>query len=72
MAENWSAEELEGSVVTYLEMRQKDFDGTQYAKKAYYRELSSRFGSPEPILWNKVHAQLSNLLIDKDKSTSTK
>ena len=47
MAENWSTAELEASVVAYLEMRQNDFDGTPYSKKAYYRELSSRFGRTE-------------------------
>ena len=47
MAENWSTEELEASVVAYLEMRQNDFDQTPYSKKAYYRQLSSRFGRTE-------------------------
>ena len=47
MAENWSTEELEASVVAYLEMRKNDFDQTPYSKKAYYRQLSSRFRRTE-------------------------
>ncbi|MGB0572690.1 MAG: HNH endonuclease [Alphaproteobacteria bacterium] len=47
MADNWSTEELEASVVAYLEMRQCDFDGTSYSKKGYYRQLSVRFGRTE-------------------------
>jgi hypothetical protein len=40
MTDNWSAEELEASVVTYFEMLQNDFQKEPYSKKAYYRELS--------------------------------
>jgi 5-methylcytosine-specific restriction enzyme A len=47
MADNWSTEEIEASVIAYLEMRQNDFDGTSYSKKAYYRALSGRFGRTE-------------------------
>ena len=43
MAENWSTEELEASVVAYLEMRQNDFDQIPYS----YRRLSSKFGRTE-------------------------
>ena len=47
MAENWSTEELEASVVAYLEMRQNDFGQIAYSKKASYRKLSSKFGRTE-------------------------
>jgi 5-methylcytosine-specific restriction protein A len=47
MADNWSAEELEASVVAYFDMRQNDFQKEPYSKKAYYRELSRRFGRTE-------------------------
>jgi 5-methylcytosine-specific restriction protein A len=47
VAENWSTTELEAAAVAYLEMRRNEFDGTPYSKKAYYRELFSRFGRTE-------------------------
>ena len=31
--QNWSREELEASVRSYLEMRQKELDGKKYKKK---------------------------------------
>ena len=31
--QNWSREELEASVKSYLEMRQKDLNGENYIKK---------------------------------------
>ena len=31
--QNWSREELEASVKSYLEMRQKDLEGKKYNKK---------------------------------------
>ena len=41
---NWSYEELEASVKTYVEMRQKSIDGIKFIKKSYYEELASKFG----------------------------
>lgn len=41
---NWSHEELEASVETYIEMRQKSIDGIKFIKKSYYEELASKFG----------------------------
>ena len=41
--QNWSREELEASVRSYLEMRQKDLEGKKYKKKEYYQRLSTEF-----------------------------
>ena len=41
--QNWSREELEASVRSYLEMRQKDLEGKKYKKKEYYQRLSTQF-----------------------------
>ena len=45
--QNWSKEELEASVRSYLEMRQKDFEGKKYKKKEYYQRLSTKFSRTE-------------------------
>jgi len=45
--QNWIREELEASVKSYLEMRQKDLDGENYIKKEYYQKLSTEFSRTE-------------------------
>ena len=45
--QNWSREELEASVRSYLEMRQKDLNGENYIKKEYYQRLSKAFSRTE-------------------------
>jgi len=45
--QNWSREELEASVRSYLEMRQKELDGKKYKKKEYYQRLSAEFSRTE-------------------------
>ena len=45
--QNWSREELEASVRSYLEMRQKDLEGKKYKKKEYYQRLSTQFSRTE-------------------------
>ena len=45
--QNWSREELEASVRSYLEMRQKELDGKKYKKKEYYQRLSEEFSRTE-------------------------
>ena len=45
--QNWSIEELEASVKSYLEMRQKDLEGKKYKKKEYYQRLSTEFSRTE-------------------------
>ena len=45
--QNCIREELEASVRSYLEMRQKDLDGENYIKKEYYQRLSTEFSRTE-------------------------
>ena len=45
--QNWIREELEASVRSYLEMRQKHLDGENYIKKEYYQRLSTEFSRTE-------------------------
>ena len=45
--QNWSRKELEASVKSYLEMRQKDLNGENYIKKEYYQRLSKAFSRTE-------------------------
>ena len=45
--QNWSREELEASVRSYLEMRQQELDGKKYKKKEYYKRLSEEFSRTE-------------------------
>lgn len=47
MSENWSEEELKGSVEAYIDMHSKEADGTPFVKRNYYIELSERFGRTE-------------------------
>ena len=47
MAKTWNEEELEASVIAYMEMRQNDFERKSYSKKAFYRKLARRFGRTE-------------------------
>jgi len=47
MSEGWSREELQASVVAYLEMQSKQRAGESYVKKRYYEDLASRFGRTE-------------------------
>lgn len=41
---DWTDEELEASVVAYREMERFETTGKPYAKTAFYRELTGRFG----------------------------
>lgn len=43
----WSTEELKAAVDSYLQMLDKHRTGQTFVKKAYYRELSKRFGRTE-------------------------
>ena len=47
MNKNWSDEELEAAVRSYLEMKDKDLKGIKFSKVEYYRELSKKFGRSE-------------------------
>ena len=38
MNKNWSDEELEAAVRSYLEMKDKDLKGIKFSKVEYYRE----------------------------------
>ena len=40
----WSTRELRASIDAYLDMLRCHRDGTRFTKKAYYRDLSKRFG----------------------------
>jgi len=43
----YSREELEDTVKSYLEMRQKEINGESFIKKKYYQELAKKFSRPE-------------------------
>ncbi|MCL6272313.1 HNH endonuclease [Sansalvadorimonas sp. 2012CJ34-2] len=47
MTEKWSTEELEASVVAYLDMHIKDSRNEHFVKKSYYSGLSEKFGRTE-------------------------
>ncbi len=47
MSAIWTEEELEASVLAYMDMRKKDSMAEPYIKKSYYSELSKRFGRTE-------------------------
>ena len=47
MSDNWTTEELEAAVVSYIDMRQREADGHSFTKKSYYVELSEKFGRTE-------------------------
>ena len=47
MPENWSEEELEASVRSYIEMREKTSSGESFSKKHYYEKLSKQFRRSE-------------------------
>ena len=47
MAKNWSDEELEASVRSYLEMKDKELKGIKFSKVDYYRKLSRKFERSE-------------------------
>ncbi len=47
MTKNWSDKELEASVRSYLEMRDKELKGIKFSKVDYYRKLSKRFERSE-------------------------
>lgn len=42
--ENWTKEELAGSVKAYLEMQQLERDHKPYTKRKYYDDLAEKFG----------------------------
>lgn len=43
----WTKEELEASVLAYMEMHKKEAKNEPYVKKNYYSDLSKRFGRTE-------------------------
>ena len=47
MTTNWSDAELEASVRSYLEMKDKELKGIKFTKVDYYRDLSRKFGRSE-------------------------
>ena len=47
MNTNWSDAELEASVRSYLEMKDKELNGIKFTKVDYYRDLSKKFGRSE-------------------------
>ena len=47
MTTNWSDAELEASVKSYLEMKDKELKGIKFTKVDYYRDLSKKFGRSE-------------------------
>ena len=47
MNTNWSDAELEASVRSYLEMKDKELKGIKFTKVDYYRNLSKKFGRSE-------------------------
>tara|TARA_B100000886_G_scaffold339916_1_gene306934 strand:+ start:154 stop:447 length:294 start_codon:yes stop_codon:yes gene_type:complete len=47
MTTNWSDAELEASVRSYLEMKDKELKGIKFTKVDYYRDLSKKFGRSE-------------------------
>ncbi len=47
MSNDWSREELRGSVEAYLEMQRKERDGVPFTKKSYYEKLSREFTRTE-------------------------
>ena len=50
----YSREELEETVKSYLEMRQKEIAGESFVKKKYYQKLSAKFSRPERSFENKM------------------
>ena len=47
MPKNWTDEELEASVRSYLEMKDKELKGIKFSKVDYYRKLSRKFERSE-------------------------
>ena len=47
MTKIWSDAELEASVRSYLEMKDKELKGIKFTKVDYYRDLSKKFGRSE-------------------------
>ncbi|MGB3609893.1 MAG: HNH endonuclease signature motif containing protein [Cellvibrio sp.] len=47
MSEKWPDEELEASVIAYLDMYKKELNHQRFIKKRYYQQLSERFGRTE-------------------------
>ena len=47
MTKNWSDAELEASVRSYLEMKEKELKGIKFSKVDYYRDLSKKFERSE-------------------------
>ncbi|WP_224430776.1 HNH endonuclease [Aeromonas rivuli] len=43
MNRDWTEEELTATVVAYLEMRDKELNGTHFVKKHYYADLADQF-----------------------------
>jgi len=44
---NWSDEELEAAVISYMEMRKKALAGEKFIKKSYYADLAKQFNRTE-------------------------
>ena len=47
MNEYWTDEELEASVVSYIEMLRKEHNQEPFVKNNYYRDLANKFGRSE-------------------------
>ncbi len=47
MSTIWTEEELEASVLAYMDMHKKETQNERYIKKSYYSELSKRFDRTE-------------------------
>lgn len=41
--DDWTSDELQASVIAYLEMQRLDREGIQFTKKKYYNELAAKF-----------------------------
>lgn len=47
MTAKWTSDELESSVIAYLDMRKKELDRIQFKKKDYYKSLAAKYGRSE-------------------------
>lgn len=64
--EEWTEDELKASVISYLEMRQKESKGEFYVKKRYYEDLSSKFNRSEKSFGYRMQ-NISHVLKTMDR-----
>lgn len=63
--QDWADEELEASVLVYLEMMRLKLAGETFVKARYYQQLSERFGRP-PGAFERRMQNISHLLSERE------